>query len=382
MAMKICLFNLTAGFKAGGLETFTWGMAKALHELGHAVEVVAGTGDGAACPPGIKLVQFPYTPRDRFPDFGTRFRKMAERLSFARHAAAYVGSAGFDVVLINKPYDFPVLWWLKRSGYRGVTCYNSGGTEFFTGDRWLARSVDLWLPCSEYNARRVQAHYGCEYSVMYNGVDTGLFSREGERRDLRAELALPAGSRLVASVGRLIGWKGFQVVVEALPKLPRVHYIVAGSGGERARLEQLAAGFGVADRLHFLGEVRHRELPAVLRAADIFLQPSIGEEAFGISVAEAMGCGLPVIASDQGGLREVVADGETGLLVTPGQPGPWADAIAHLIADRELSRRMGEAGCRRVDERFTWLASARTLIDQVRRIRAPALQAAAGVSCR
>lgn len=370
--MKICLFNLTAGFKAGGLETFTWGIAKALRDLGNEVEVVAGAGGDPACPPGVKLVRFPYRERNRFPDFGTRFRKLAERLSFARHAAPYVAAAGFDVVLINKPYDFPVLWWLKRQGYAGVTCYNSGGTEFFRGDRWLARAVDLWLPCSQFNAGRVQVHYGCDYTLLYNGVDADLFRPEGERRDLHALFSIPAGAAVAVSVGRLVGLKGLHIVVEALASLPELHYVVIGAGPERERLEKLAASLGVAGRVHFAGEVKQAELPPWLRGADFFVQPSISEEAFGISVAEAMSCGLPVVASRGWGLKEVVVEGGTGLFAEPGDVANWRRAIAHLAADREAARRMGRAGRERVLANFTWTASAAVLLARVEEIAAAA----------
>lgn len=366
--MRICLFNLTAGFKTGGLETFTWGLADALHNRGHEVEVVAGSGNRVSTSDGIRLIQFAFRPRNEFPDLGTRFRKMAERLSFARHAFSYVRDGLFDVVLINKPYDFPVLWQLKRSAYSGVTCYNSGGTEFYFGDRYLSRAVDLWLPCSKYNAEKIHGHYGSECVVLNNGVDTEKFRPNGPRRNLHAEFSIPGSAPLLISVGRLIGWKGCQVVIEVLTRLPDVHYAMAGGGPERERLEKLALEMKVLDRIHFLGEVPHENLPSLLRGADIFVQPSIGEEAFGISVAEAMACEMPVLASNAWGLREVVVDQETGILVEPGNIDAWAKAIRCLVEDRSLAIAMGAAGRRRAVNRFTWARAAEDLEANVVRI--------------
>lgn len=368
--MRICLFNLTAGFKTGGLETFTWGLAEALLALGHDVEVVAGKGDRNSASERIPLVRFDYRPRNTFPNLGTRFRKMAERLSFAQNAFGYVRDGNFDVVLINKPYDFPVLWLLKRSGFSGVTCYNSGGTEFYLGDRWFSRAVDLWLPCSEYNAGKIREHYGCSYFVLNNGVDIDRFCPEGQNRDLRTQYSIPEGGAVVVSVGRLIGLKGFQVIVEAMRHLPDLHYVLVGDGQERKRLEALSCELHLTERVHFVGEVPHAELPELLRASTIFVQPSIGEEAFGISVAEAMACGLPVLASNGWGLREVVVDRETGLLLEPGNVDAWVQALRHLANNRALGKLMGRAGRQRAVNLFTWTRAAETLEQNVSQLLA------------
>ena len=94
-----------------------------------------------------------------------------------------------------------------------------------------------------------------------------------------------------------------------------------------------------------------RDVRAVLSAADIHAMPSRWE-GFGLSAAEAMAAGLPVVATDVGGLREVVADGETGLLVRPGDPFALAEAIETLARDADLRRRLGEAGRRRVARKY------------------------------
>lgn len=363
--MRVCLYNLTAGFKTGGLETFTWGFAEALADRGHVLEVVAGKGARTSPDSRVRLVSFDYVPRDRFPNFGTRFRKLAERISFARQALPYVRQGGFDAVLVNKPYDFVFLNRLRASGYAGVTCYNSGGTEFFTGDRYLARSVDLWFPCSHYNAGKVFEHYRREFTVLHNGVDTALFQPEGTEATVRARFSIPAEALLVISVGRLIGLKGVHVVIEALAAVPDAHFVVVGGGSDRERLERLAEARNVANRVHFLGEVPHQDLPAILRAANVFVQPSVGEEAFGISVAEAMACALPVIVSDGWGLREVVTDGETGLLAKPGDVAAWAASIRKLAADRTAATQIGQAARQRVVDCFTWRQAAHTFERQV-----------------
>lgn len=358
--MKICFYNLTAGFKSGGLETYCWEVGRALARQGHDVDIFGGEG-GAARNSEVRLIALPYTPRDRFPNFGTRFRKLAERLSFAKRAKPLLLAGGYDAVIVNKPYDFPVIAWLKRQGFKGVTAIRSGGTDYCLGDRWFAGTVDVWLSSSAYNAAQVQERYGRPVTVIHNGVDPERFCPEAPQAGIRERFAIPAAATVAVSVGRLIGWKGLHVVIECLPNVPGLHFLVVGGGDERARLVKLAADRGVADRVHFVGEVAHRDLPGFLGAGDVFVQPSIGEEAFGISVVEAMSCGLPVLASNQGGLREIVIEGETGHLLPAGDPSAWGQALADMT-DAGLRQRLGTAGRARVIANFTWAGNAQRLV--------------------
>lgn len=358
--MKICFYNLTAGFKTGGLETYCWEAGRALAKLGHEVHIFGGEG-GKARNGDVRLVALPYVPRDRFPNFGTRFRKLAERLSFARHAKPLLKAGGYDAVIVNKPYDFPVLSWLKQQGFAGVTAIRSGGTDYYFGDRWYAKAVDIWLSTSAYNAAQVERRYGRPVAVIPNGVDPERFSPSKADPTIRKRLGIPESAKTLVSVGRLVGWKGYHIVIEALVSLPGVHYLVIGGGEERTRLEALAQNVGVADRVHFAGEIPHGALPAFLCAGDVFVQPSVGEEAFGISVVEAMSCGLPVLASDQGGLREIVVPEETGLLLPAGDVSIWAAALA-TVDNVTRRRQFGEAGRRRVLDDFTWEGNGRRLV--------------------
>jgi len=168
---------------------------------------------------------------------------------------------------------------------------------------------------------------------------------------------------LIVSCGRLVGWKGLSVIIEAIAQIPAVHYAVIGDGPDRTRLEKLAESRDLANRVHFLGIISHAHLPEALSQADLFVQPSVGEEAFGISVIEAMACSLPVLASRKGGLLEVVVDGQTGLLLPAADVSAWRQAIASLLAEPQNLEAMGREGRKRVVSKFTWAANARKLED-------------------
>ncbi|HCA27479.1 MAG TPA: glycosyltransferase family 1 protein [Betaproteobacteria bacterium] len=358
--MNICFYNVTATTHFGGLETYCWEAGHALAARGHRVTIIAGEG-GAARQPDVELAAFPFIDRTRFPNLGTRFRKLMERLSFARRAAPYLASAGFDAVIINKPFDMPALGWARWRGMSASTMFRSGGTDFFLGDRWFAAAVDHWVSTSRYNADQITTRYHRPVTLIPNGVDTRLFVPGQRNAALRRRWSVPEAAPLVISVGRLVGWKGLHVVVDALAGLGKAHYLIVGEGGERRRLEEMARRLGIADRVHFTGRVSHDQLPETLREADLFVQPSIGEEAFGISVVEAMACGVPVLASRNGGLVEVVEDGKTGRLLPPGDAPAWRAALAALLAAPETRMTMGQAARERADGEFTWAANARKL---------------------
>lgn len=354
--MKLCFYNVTASFIPGGLETYCWEVGRAMARRGHQVSIVAGDR-GEPRHAEVTLLRYPFRIEQSWPKFGTRFRRLMERLSFARGGALdHLAGAGYDAVVINKPFDFPVLWQARRRGMRARTLFRSGGTDFFAGDRLFADSVDHWVSASRYNAAQIEARYRQPVTVIHNGVDTEQFRPQAREPALAG---LPREARVIVSLGRLVGWKGLQVIVESLAGLPAdVHYLVIGEGAERDSLGQLAARLGVGERIRFAGRVAHAELPRWLSLGDLFVQPSIGEEAFGISVVEAMACALPVLATDNGGMRETILPGVTGRLLPPGDVVAWRAALGELLADEGARRAAGAAARDRAIDHFTWAANA------------------------
>lgn len=358
--MKICFFNVTASLKAGGLETYCWEVGKALSKRGHEVTIVAGEG-GHARHTYVDMKTFPFRRRETFPNFGTRFRKLMERLSFAKAAGNILADEGFDAVVVNKPFDFVALKRARKAGFAGQTAFRSGGTDFYFGDGFFASVVDHWISSSRYNAKQVEERYGRPVTVLHNGVDPDVFTPRDKDELRRLEWGVPADAPLVMSMGRLVGWKGLETIIDVLPRIPALHYAVVGDGEAREALTSHAKRVGVADRVHFLGEVAHVALPGYLNQADFFVQPSVGEEAFGISVVEAMACGLPVVGSINGGIVEIIIDNKTGRLLPAGEVEAWTGAIKNLIADSDRLGRMGAASRQRVLDHFTWEANARRL---------------------
>lgn len=184
--------------------------------------------------------------------------------------------------------------------------------------------------------------------VMPNGIDTNLFCPRPEiRTALRQELGVDKHFVWLA-VGRLEPQKDYPTLLQAFAHLREGNHVllIAGEGRLRKELEDLAASLGIAERVRFLGP--RRDIPALMNAADAFVLSSRWE-GFGLVVAEAMACGLPVVATDSGGPREIVGCSGAGLLVPPGDPLALARAMEHFMNLPEAERhRLGQLGWKHV----------------------------------
>lgn len=220
-------------------------------------------------------------------------------------------------------------------------------------DNATARLAARLVAVSEDTRRAYerQGYPAGRIEVVYNGVGAAA---AGNGR-LRSEVGLPADAPVVAELGRLCDVKGQRELIRSLPSLPDVRLILIGKDLERggafqAELEREAERLGVRERVLFTG---HRnDAQALLAEADVVALPS-WTEGLPVAALEAMAQARPVVATPVGGTPEVVVDGETGLLVPPRDHEALAAAIMRLLDDPELRRRFGEAGRRRVEERFS-----------------------------
>ncbi len=173
---------------------------------------------------------------------------------------------------------------------------------------------------------------------------------------LRRDVHWPAAGTRVLAVGRLSYYKGFDVLLRALARLPGISVLLVGSGECESALRALAQDLGVESRVRFAGAVDDATLAAAYARAQIFCLPSIERsEAFGLVLLEAMRARLPVVASaiPGAGVGYVVADGETGLLVPPGDADALAEALRRLAADSALREQLAAAGHARWQAEFT-----------------------------
>ena len=235
-------------------------------------------------------------------------------------------------------YDYPLRWYVRPSL------------------RWTLRSAGALTAITE-DCRQHALRAGAPDSsirIVFNGTDLARFSPADQARGTSES---PYGPHMVFACRQLFPRKGIRFLIEAAaqikPRFPDLKVVIAGDGFERADLEALAQRLGIGGDVTFLGWVPNTALPPYYRSAAISVIPSL-EEGFGIPAAEAMGCETPVVASDAGGLPEVVEHGVTGLVVPRGDTSALAAAMESLLTDPVRRRRMGVAGRERALRLFDW----------------------------
>lgn len=250
----------------------------------------------------------------------------------------------------------------------------TGFERWWPGYRRLLSTADA-LPCVSA-ATAAQFDGEPKVCVLHDGL--AVDPRRAPRDAARAALGLPAQARVVAVLGRISGWKGQDVIVEALGAAalrdePDVHVLVAGAAwrGEerhqRALLER-AAALGVADRVHVAGFVDDVDL--VYGAADVVAVPSKQPDPFPNAALEAAAAGCCVVASSHGGLPEMLDDGRTGVLVAPGDAAALGTVLRGLLDDPARRERLGAAAAQDVRARFAtrrMLAEVQALYDALLR---------------
>jgi glycosyltransferase involved in cell wall biosynthesis len=246
-------------------------------------------------------------------------------------------------VYVNKAegYNFPTKWYVKPIL------------------RWTLTHASALTAISDdciQHALRAGATMDKIHLIM-NGADLARFSPSSQPFGTER----PYGPKMVFACRQLFPRKGIRFLIQAVaalrPKHPEIRLIIAGDGFERPELEALADTLKIRDITTFLGWVANRDLPQYFRSCAVSVIPSL-EEGFGIPAAEAMGCEAPVVASDAGGLPEVVEDGVTGFVVPKGNAEALAEAIDKLLSDPAMRERMGKAGRQRAVARFDWMRAA------------------------
>ena len=233
--------------------------------------------------------------------------------------------------------------------------------------RYRLQELDAVIAISRHVERALIAGGVDQRTVrtIYSGIDRVRSGAEMlERTTIYRSAGLPNEAVLLGTVAHLFPRKGYDVMLKALPSiirtLPAVHYVVIGTGdgSYEQRLRELSAELGISDHVHFVGF--QQDVNPFLEAMSLYVHPA-RMEGFGIAVVEALAAGKAVVATNVGGLPEVVEEGETGLLVAPDDPQALTAAVLSLLRDDGRRRAMGERAVKWVRERFDLRASVRAM---------------------
>jgi len=310
---------------------------------------------------------------------------------------------GFDLIhLVQHPEFAP---WLRLLNPHSKIVWSVHAvlyTYLLEGhmESW-GRSVDGIVTVSRFVAETLQKQFPSlapKCQVRYNAVDTEVFKPLPEKdvEEVRARFSIK-GEKVVLFAGKLTPEKGLHVLIHAMKRVirqyPHVKLLIAGKfvilppnpraylfpqTGEAERLKKNYPGFlkelaeDIQEHVTFAGFIPHQELASLYNLADLFVHPVLCEDAFPNAVLEAMACEVPVIASRTGGIPESVVEGQTGLLINPGDEGMLAEAMMRLLQDEGLRRKMGKEGRRRVAQRFNLERSTEVLFNLYQSILRPA----------
>lgn len=337
--MRICYLA-----DAASIHTQKW--ARFFAERGNEVRVISFR---PADIPGVK-VRYIRTPLGKVGyllaagQISRLIHHISPDLLHAHHATSYgligalsgyrpylISSWGSDVIW--SPRQFSLFAWILRYSFKQAD-------QVTATSRMLARATAVFCPAD------TKVH------VIPFGVDTEVFSPPSNTHLMDRPLTIGIVKTLRPRYGIRQLILAFHQIADAFPD---ARLVIVGGGEQYADLQAMVLSLGMETRITLTGYVSHEDIPGYLRGFDLFVVPSLTDrESFGVAAIEASATGLPVIASRVGGLSEVVLDGETGLLVPPGDVDALATAMSRLLADSALRAQMGQAGREFVLENYRW----------------------------
>jgi glycosyltransferase involved in cell wall biosynthesis len=381
--------------KLSGAERLILRLASHITGQGRGVTIVTNYFDPTCRPDLDSRVSLVETGK-RVGLFGNHYLNAALEYLYSFRLLRHVGGDAEGITFFGPP-SLPALAWSKQFGKARTPhiyfCYEPprfiyddtrevmarlGAAAFFARpaffsykllDRAMVRRADTLLGNSLFGAERLQAAYGRRAEVITHGVDFGT-PRPAAVQELCARFHLD-GKCVLLTVNFLHPRKRIDLMLKAFPlirtQVPNAVALIVGSGPEGPRLEALARELRVEESVIFTGFVGDEELPAFYALATVYLHTG-RMESFGLSVLEASAAGLPVVSVDEGGPREIVSDGESGLLVEA-NPSAISNATLALLGDKVRRTAMGEAGRRRAVRDFSWDRGAQTFLDTLERTR-------------
>jgi glycogen synthase len=363
--MRIVLLPSAFRPHIGGVETLTESLARSLIASGHVVEVWTSRSPGDGLPDteaieGLPVRRFVFdAPRTSLravalwpPRAGSTLRRMHEAAREFRPNVLHVqcfGVNGVYAAMLSQLTRLPLVVTLQGETFMDDQDIYRESFFLRTGLRLGLRRARHVTACSNFALDDASHRFRLDRTkarVIFNGIS--LVKVESPMR-------VPF-DRFVFSVGRIVYRKGFDLLLDAWKRIEDRHagtgLVIAGTGSEEPHLRSLVRDRGLENRVHFAGKLSSSQVAAMMKAAEVFVMPS-RIEAFGIVVLEAWRARTPAIVSSNGGTREFVEDGVTGLVVSPTDPAVLAEAVDKLLVDERLRSRLAHAAAERLPA-FEW----------------------------
>ncbi|MBI3119431.1 MAG: glycosyltransferase family 4 protein [Candidatus Hydrogenedentes bacterium] len=358
MPDSLNILLMDAHLRGGGQVTYVTSLARELARLGHHITI--------GCRPGSVLVEAAQSVgADCLPAFqlrgGARLGSWYGDLARVR---TLLRAHRPDVLHVNGSQDHWTCALANRLAGRPAcvlrTRHNTYPVKKGLPNRVLNRRwTDYQIVVCDVVRRDLAQHPAFDARRMctvHNGVDAARFVPNTEARErVRTELGFAPSDLVLGIAARLVRAKGHEFLFKAVAQIreqhPELRIMVLGQGDLEASLKQLANDLRIGERVKFLGF--RNDMADCIQAFDIGVQPSIDCDTSSFSLKEQMAAEIPVIASNYGGLREIVTDGVEGCVVPAGTVTPLASALRRMLSSEELRRKMGVAARRRVLREFS-----------------------------
>jgi glycosyltransferase involved in cell wall biosynthesis len=393
--MKIGLLSFEyppeTGF--GGIGTYTWYQARALVKLGHEVHVLAGdrsaNGITRTEHDGVQVFRFRQSgllitslgllgrrqlhwTRNRIENGLSMSHLLTHLEQTHRYDVLEMPECGAEGLLINQRARHPHLVRLHSPAALIMPFYDVARADVTlcsAVERFGMRGARSFSACSNFLAREVRDRLGVHspIRVIANGIDVELFDR-GPQSDLREELGVPADRPVVLFSGRMEARKGVHLVREVAAQILERHevaFVFAGQdlfGYLSGTLMPYLASRTLRGSVHYLGKLDLAGVRACLHQCDVFLLPSLWENC-PYSCLEAMAAGRAIVATDQGGMPELIRHGENGLLARSGDAAAYTAAVERLLESPAERARLGAAARRTVESAFNDVRIATESVD-------------------
>ena len=351
--MKILIITTFYPPSKGGIQTYTYEIAKNLQNMGNEVTVFAISFNG------IRKI------------FSTPFLKVYKD---DKKTTLFHILKPHDAILVTSWFPSGLIGVFLSQLYHSPLYISAHGNEILYPEKSLVLKK-LMLFCfnkakkifavSNYTKKLLMRKGVDENKIIVipNGTDPERFNPNIDFSDILKKYGLQ-NKKIIFSVSRLVERKNFGAVIEAMPEIlkevPDTVYLIGGTGPMRNKWEELAKKEGVNDKIIFLGYIPDEELPKYYAMCNIFVMPSremetAGEvEGFGIAFLEANACGKPVIGGKSGGIEDAIIDGVTGILVDPNEKEEIKEAILKLLKNPSMAKSIGIKGRERIENELNW----------------------------
>ncbi|MEM2369302.1 MAG: glycosyltransferase family 4 protein [Candidatus Bathyarchaeia archaeon] len=365
----------------GGISRHCEGLARELVRMGHTVHIVTLEFPGA--PPyeernGVKIHRVPIElGHPNFIVWTLLFNHFMEKkvADISKHEK-------FDIIHAHDWLVAPVgiisKHYLRIPLISTIHSTEVGRAQgLYSPDSFLIDGFEWWLT---YESKRVivtsyamkselEQHFRLpreKVDVAPNGIDVSKYEINVDRDNVKRRLGIDPSERIVLFIGRLVPQKGVEYLIMAAPKIferhPETRIIVVGNGWIKDRLQGLAYSTGYPHRIMFLGFLSDQDLTELTMSSDVLVIPSVYEP-FGIVALEGMAAGVPVVASNVGGLAEIIEHDRTGFLAYKESPDSIAWGVNKILSDPGYAHWLVQNAKRKVYEMYSWKAVARRTVE-------------------